>query len=85
MAAKSKLNELTLKNVEVIEYVKKNPCTGSRKLASVFGCGKIQIQNILQRKTLSHSPSLSNVKVVFLPVNVTVHEKTNHIVLEIIF
>lgn len=49
--ATSKRNELTLKKkVEVIEYVKNNPGAGSRKLASIFGCGKTQIQTILLKK-----------------------------------
>ena len=46
--ATARRNELTLKRkVGVIEYVKKNPGSGSRKFASIFECGKTQIQSIL--------------------------------------
>ena len=49
--AACKRNELSLKKkVEVIEYAKKNPNVGSRKLASLFECGKIQIQTILRKQ-----------------------------------
>ena len=36
--------------VAVLEYVKKNPGSSSRKISSVFNCGKTQIQNILKTK-----------------------------------
>ena len=42
---------LTLKEkVGVLDYVKKNPSAGSRKISGVFGCGKTQIQSILNNK-----------------------------------
>ena len=42
---------LTLKQkVDVVDYVKKNPGTGSRKVADVFKCGKTQIQCVLRHK-----------------------------------
>lgn len=42
---------LTLKEkVEVIGYVSRNPGSSSRKVASVFNCGKTQIQWILKKK-----------------------------------
>ena len=50
MAAR-KRNELSLKKkVEVIEYARKNPNVGSGKLASLFECGKTQIQTILRKR-----------------------------------
>ena len=49
--AACKRNELSLKKkVEVIECAKKNPNVGSRKLASLFECGKTQIQTILRKQ-----------------------------------
>ena len=49
--AACKRNELSLKKkVEVIKYTKKNPNVGSRKLASLFECGKTQIQTILRKQ-----------------------------------
>ena len=42
---------LTLKDkIAVINYVNKNPGCGSRKVASVFNCGKTQIQGILKNR-----------------------------------
>ena len=50
MATKSR-NELCLaRKVEVIEYRKKNPILGSRKITEVFKCGRTQIQNIIKNK-----------------------------------
>lgn len=47
----SSRNELTLKQrVEVIQYHNKNPLVSTRKLASVFSCGRTQVQLILKRK-----------------------------------
>ena len=44
-------NDLSLaRKVEVIEYRKKNPTLGSRKIAEVFKCGRTQIQNIIKNK-----------------------------------
>ena len=49
--AACKRNELSLKKkVEVVKYTKKNPNVGSRKLASLFECGKTQIQTILRKQ-----------------------------------
>ena len=46
-----KRNELTLKQrVEVIDYHKKNPLAGTRKLAEIFSCGRTQVQLILKKK-----------------------------------
>ena len=36
--------------VKVLDYVNKNPGCSSRKLASVFNCGKTQIQGILKKR-----------------------------------
>ena len=50
-AMASKRKALTLKDkVGVLDYVKKNPSAGSRKISGVFGCGKTQIQSILNNK-----------------------------------
>ena len=50
MATKTR-NELDLKEkFEVITYAKNNPGAGERKIASVFKCGKTQIQRILCNK-----------------------------------
>ena len=44
-------NELTLQQrVELIDYHKKNPLAGSRKLAELFKCGRTQVQQILKKK-----------------------------------
>ena len=44
-------NDLSLeRKVEVLEYRKKNPTHGSRKIAEVFKCGRTQIQNIVRNK-----------------------------------
>ena len=44
-------NDLSLEHkVEVIEYRKKNPTLGSRKIAEFFKCGRTQIQNIIKNK-----------------------------------
>ena len=44
-------NDLSLaRKVEVIEYRKKNPTLGSRKIAEAFKCGRTQIQNIIKNK-----------------------------------
>ena len=44
-------NDLSLaRKVEMIEYRKKNPTLGSRKIAEVFKCGHTQIQNIIKTK-----------------------------------
>lgn len=51
MASSSKRKVLTLKEkVAVLDYVKKNPSAASRKISGVFGCGKTQIQSILNNK-----------------------------------
>ena len=34
----------------MIDYVNKNPGRSSRKVASVFNCGKMQIQGILKKR-----------------------------------
>ena len=50
MATAKTKNELPLqKKAEVLNYIKKNPGAGSRKVASVFICGKTQIQPILKK------------------------------------
>ena len=47
-------NDLSLaRKVEVIEYRKKNPTLGSRKIAEVFKCGRTQIQNIIKEAILN--------------------------------
>ena len=56
MAAASKLRKvLTLK--EKVEVITKNPGSGSRKVASVFNCGKIQIHWILKNRKKSGKSS----------------------------
>ncbi len=50
-ADKPKRNELTLKKkVLVIDYMNKNPGCGCRKVATMFGCGKTQVQSIILNK-----------------------------------
>ncbi|XP_065831024.1 tigger transposable element-derived protein 4-like [Oscarella lobularis] len=48
---KTTRKELTLKErVAVIEYARKNPKEGTRKLSEVFQCGRTQIQSILKSR-----------------------------------
>ena len=55
MAAKR--NNLSLADkMEVIEYAKKNPSAGTRKIAEVFECGRTQIQMILKnQESITHN------------------------------
>lgn len=54
-------NELSLKRkVEVIEYAKRNPSHGSRKLAELFNCGRTQIQGIIKKKEAILSENEAN-------------------------
>ena len=44
-------NTLSLGNrVEVIDYAKKNPGVGTRRIAEIFKCGRTQVQAILKTK-----------------------------------
>ena len=48
---KKRRNDLSLKlKYEVLKVNEKEPKIGCRKLASMFKCGKTQIQTILQNK-----------------------------------
>ena len=51
IATRKTRKDLTLKEkVAVLEYMKRNPGSSSRKISSVFNCGKTQIQSILRTK-----------------------------------
>ena len=48
---KKEKRELTLKErIDVLEHHEKNPKVGTHSIATIFTCGKTQIQRILQQK-----------------------------------
>ena len=50
-SVKTTRKELTLKErVDVVEYARKHPREGSRKLSEVFKCGRTQIQSIVKNR-----------------------------------